>query len=189
MNLLLVWTVIFAVAFVILRRFRRAYSISKPKLGMLDLTGGLSDCIVAEDRAVLSRFFPTFEESKSEVPKCDVLFLYATLNHDGTLQNTGHYLRAYIRDAGAKVAVLASENPNPKWEKGRATYGRANLVITIARNGPAFPRFFSELFAQMGRGRPMPMAWVKLAPQIPNHEHPDCPDTIFLCEVGGITFR
>ena len=154
---------------------------------MLDLTGGLSDALVAEDKAALSDLFTAVEESKSEVPKCDVLFLYATLGDGGTLQGTEHYLRATIRDSGAKIVVVASENPNPAPERSKPVYGRANLVITIARNGASFSKFFRELFAQMKKGKPMPMAWVKLAPQIPNREHPDCPGTIFLCEVGGVT--
>ena len=35
----------------------------------------------------------------------------------------------------------------------------------------------------------MPLAWVKLAPQVSGAEHEDAPGTIFAPEAGQVTFR
>jgi hypothetical protein len=35
----------------------------------------------------------------------------------------------------------------------------------------------------------MMVAWVELPPQIPTEEHLDCPEAIFSCEAGHITFK
>jgi hypothetical protein len=188
MNIVITWIVIAVIAFAIFRFSKRKRQIKDPRLAILDLTDGASDAIIEEDKAALGEVFSSIQESKTEVPKCDVLFLYATIGEGGVLQGTERYLRATIRDSGAKIVVVASENPNPKLSQ-RPLYGQANLVITIARNGASFPRFFRDLFAKMKKGTPMPMAWVRLAPQIPNKEHIDTPSTIFLCEVGGVSFR
>jgi len=188
MNILAIWIIILAVAFALLRISKRKHRIKDPRLGFLDLTAGAAAALIEEDKAALKDLFDSIEESSDVVPQCDVLFLYASIGDGGALEGTDRYLRATIRDSGAKVVVVASENPNPK-PSGRPVYGHANLVITIARNGASFPKFFRELFVRMKQGTSMPMAWVKLAPQVPNLEHPDTPSTIFLCEVGGISFR
>lgn len=188
MNTLITWIIIFAVVFGLWQFSNRKQRIKEPRLGFLDLTGGSAASLVEEDKSALQGLFSSQEKSNHAVPQCDVLFLYASIGDGGALEGTERYLRATIRDSGAKVVVVASENPNPK-PSGKPVYGHANLVITIARNGASFPRFFRELFGEMKKGTSMPMAWVKLAPQIPNLDHPDTPSTIFLCEVGGISFR
>ena len=114
MNIALVWILIFVVVFVLLRFSKRGLRIPNPRVGILDLTSGLSDSIIEEDRTVLKDLFGSCEESKDVVPKCDILFLYSELGDGGTLQGTERYFRATIRDSGAKIVVLASENPNPK---------------------------------------------------------------------------
>lgn len=187
MNVPIAWVIAFAVVFMLLRFSNRKRRIKDPRLGFLDLTGGAAAVLIEEDKFALKDLFKSQEESSDVVPQCDVLFLYATIGEGGVLEGTERYLRATIRDSGARVVVVASENPNPK-PSGKPVHGHANLVITLARNGASFPNFFRELFARMNRGTPMPIAWVKLAPQIPNLEHPDTPSTIFLCEVGGISF-
>lgn len=188
MSVLIVWIIAAIIGFAILRLSGRKGRIKDPRLGFLDLTNGAAGTLIEEDKAALRDLFTSLEESKYAVPQCDVLFLYATIGDGGVLEGTDLYLRATIRDSGAKVVVVASENHNRK-PAGKPVYGHANLVITLARNGSSFPRFFRELFDQMKKGKPMPLAWVKLAPQIPNFEHPDTPSTIFLCEVGGVSFK
>jgi hypothetical protein len=192
MNSAILWIVVVAIIFVLFRASKRGHAIRNPKLAFLDLTFGASDRLVEEDRSTLRDLFPELTVSKDAVPQCDVLFLYATLEQGGALRGTHRFLRATIRDSGAKVVVVASENPSPPHGGGRPTYGRANLVITLARRGDAFGRFFEELFASMMKGKPMPLAWVQLAPQVPDKQaaelHKDVPGTIFLCELGGITF-
>ena len=186
---LIPWVVIAVIAFAFLRVARRKRQIMNPRLGILDLTDGTSEGIIEEDKAALRDLFTSLEESTNVVPKCDVLFLYATLSEGGTLQKTDRDLRITIRDSGAKIVVVATENTNPKPSKDKPTYGRANLVITGSRNGASFPRFFRELFTRMKKGQSMPMAWVRIAPQGPNSKHSDCPSTICLMEAGAVSFR
>jgi len=68
-------------------------------------------------------------------------------------------------------------------------YGDANLVMTISRKGELFGPFSHKLFSAMKQGTSMPIAWVKLAPQVPGKDHPDCPGALFSVEAGQIAFR
>ena len=61
--------------------------------------------------------------------------------------------------------------------------------MTLGRRGEAFTSFFAELFSKMSQGTPMPVAWVELAPQTPSASHIDCPQTIFVAEIGHIVFK
>jgi hypothetical protein len=95
-------------------------------------------------------------------------------------------LRDLIQASGAQVVVVASDNSGDAYiasTKGR-THGRANLAMTIARRDPAFPTFFLRLFEDLKRGTSMPIAWVKLAPQVPGKAHDNLPETIFARELG-----
>lgn len=82
--------------------------------------------------------------------------------------------------------MVAPENPDPKPSKPGLGDARANLVITLQRNGETFPRFFRELFTRMKKGQTMPMAWVRIVPQGPSSKRDDCPGTIFLMEAGPL---
>jgi hypothetical protein len=86
--------------------------------------------------------------------------------------------------------IVASENPAERCiaAAGPTGYGQANLVVTFDRRGDVFASFYRRLFGEMTRGVSMPVAWVKLAPQVPGHGHPDCPVGLFACEVGQIAF-
>jgi hypothetical protein len=169
------------------RLFRpRTTVIQSPRLELLNLKGPAAAHLVEHDRAVLAPLFPSPPAGSA----CDVLFLYADIDPTGGLIGAPSGLRELIRDRGAKVVVIASENPpEHSIAAGRPTgYGRANLVLTLARKDPAFTRFFSALFRDMLTGTSMPVAWVKLAPQIPGGSHADCPDTVFAAELGQLAF-
>jgi hypothetical protein len=60
-------------------------------------------------------------------------------------------------------------------------------VFVLNRKGPKFAEFFRGLFELMSEGTSMPLAWVKLAPQIPNHEDPNVPSAIFAAEAEHLT--
>jgi len=60
--------------------------------------------------------------------------------------------------------------------------------MTLKRNGEALASFCKDLFGMMQRGVTMPMAWVKLAPQIPGMNHQKVPETICAMEVTHILF-
>ena len=165
--------------------------LDNPNLGMLDLTDGQCRSLMAADRAVLGSFFRAVLESTDNPPKCDVLFLYCTFDVDGSIVGSAVGLRDLIRDSGAPIVILASENIAERY--GAVTkplgYGHANLVFTMDRRGKVFGEFFHKLFGLMKDGTPMLSAWVKLVPQIPGKDHFDCPVTILVSEAGHVAFR
>lgn len=174
-----------------LQRGIGATKIQSPRLAFLNLKGAAADQILAEDKGALASMFGAVQESSASPPPCDVLFIYCDIGGDGRISGTGAGLRDIIRDSGARVVVIASENPTQGYIAAakKTGYGQANLVMTLDRRGAVFSAFFSRLFALMMRGTSMPIAWVKLAPQIPGHDHPDCPGSIFAAEAGQIAFK
>jgi hypothetical protein len=170
--------------------FRRTPTIASPTIGFLDLTGGSAAAALAADKAALSPLFSSSVERWDEPPACSVLFLYCHIEPNGSIRGSGRGLREIIRDSGAAVVVVASENSGKSYIAAgkQKSYGRANLVMALDRRGDVFPKFFERLFTEMKRGVSMPMAWIKLAPQNPRAGHADCPGTIFACEVGQLAF-
>jgi hypothetical protein len=168
-----------------------AWVIDSPKFGILNLKGDIATSIVAQDTNALLPVLGQPNTSVSVAPPCNVFFLYCDIGLDGRIRGTEEGLHELIRDSGAVVVVVASENDGNAYNAaGNHTgYGRANLVMTLQRKGDAFPNFFARLFAEMKAGMTMPLAWVKLAPQIPGHDHSDCPGTIFACEAGQMAFK
>lgn len=164
-------------------------SIASPKIGILNLIGERASQLISEDK-VFFHLFSSVSKSNDNAPICDVLILYADIASNGSIQNSNNNLREIIRNSGAKVVLVASENKGENYIAAAADtgFGRANLVMTLERKGQKFPNFFKLLFSEMMRGTTMPIAWVKLAPQIPGHEHQDCPETIFSCEAGQVRF-
>lgn len=178
---------------VVLYRYRRPTKafIEKPVLGLLDISGGQSVSEVNADRETLGGLFDEVFVSTSKPPKCDVLLLYCSIETDGRIRGSELGLRELIRESGAPVVIVASENTAEQYHAAakKKDYGHANLVMTIGRRGEVFGQFFHKLFSAMKGGTSMPLAWVKLAPQIPGKDHPDCPISLMLCEVGQIAFR
>jgi hypothetical protein len=171
-------------------RRRRGSVVTSPRLGMLNLKGAEGAQLMAEDALALEPVLGAAEQSSSAIPKCEVLFLYSDLAADGRLASTQNWLGDIVRASGATILVVASENPGPAYNASKGPgYGRVNLVMTLSRRGELFARFFARLFEDMKRGTPMPMAWVKLAPQGPVPEHSELPGTIFACMAGGVRFR
>ena len=189
--LIIAAAVIAVLVFLARRRSIGATKIQSPRLAFLNLKGAASEQMLAEDRSALASLFGAVQESSTTAPTCDVLFIYCDISPDGRISGTSAGLRDIIRDSGARVVVVASENSGGSYAASakKTGYGHANLVLTLDRRGAVFSVFFSRLFAQMMQGTSMPMAWVKLAPQIPGHDHADCPDTIFAAEAGQITFK
>jgi hypothetical protein len=161
-----------------------------PRLGILNLAGAQADGLIASDRDALRDVFQECEEYVDGLPRCDVLFVYANFSKEGYIQGYPRKLREIIRDAGAQIVVVASENsPDSSSAWASTPYGRANLVITFDRHGTSFPRFFRDLFLKMKTGSTMPLAWVQLAPQSPRNGSFELPSMIFLCEAGRIRFK
>jgi hypothetical protein len=179
------------VALVFLTRRGGAPRIQSPRLAFLNLKGAASEQILAEDKSALGSMFSAIQESSSTPPPCDVLFIYCDISSDGRISGTTAGLRDIIRNSGARVVVVASENSGESYiaSAKKTGYGHANLVLTLDRRGAVFSTFFSRLFDQMMKGTSMPVAWVKLAPQIPGHDHADCPGAIFSAEAGQVAFK
>jgi hypothetical protein len=165
--------------------------ISSPRLGVLNLIGDPASGLISEDLGAFGRLFGTPAQSSSAPPRCDVLLVYAHIDESGKIVGADIGLREIIRNAVASIAIVASENTGSSYTAGtrREGFGYANLVMTLARNGDAFPRFFARLFEMMFAGETMPVAWVRLAPQVPGSTHPGTPGTIFAAEIGQLTFR
>ncbi|HEX9263322.1 MAG TPA: hypothetical protein VF977_03040 [Candidatus Binatia bacterium] len=171
----------------------RDRAIADPTLGFLNLGDALFASLIAADRAALSPLFSKLETGTGyQIPKCDVLFVYAEIASDGLLGLGKELtLRHLAERAGASIAVLASNNPAEHGIVASKLSGpkRANLVWTLNRRGDAFPRFFKELFTRMKDGKSMPLAWVAIAPQYQSEAHRDLPETICQMEAGQVRFR
>jgi hypothetical protein len=172
-----------------LKRLFGAPRITAPVLGVLDLSSGRAAGLAAGDCDALGPLFDRVVKSEGQPIACDVLFLYCSLDSDGSIIGSSiGGLREVIRDSGAKVVVVASPNSAESYIAAAKPkkYGSANLVMTLDRKGDLFQSFHRKLFSAMKRGTSMPVAWVELAPQAPNLEHEDCPDAIFACEIGQL---
>jgi hypothetical protein len=171
------------------------FVINNPTIGFLNLSGNEGKELARHDRDELSSGFSAASDIESEkIPKCNVLFLYCTLDTAGKISKQPYSLRDLIQASGAHIAVVASEIPHnivTSSEFHRFLQSKndwpANIIITLNRNGEAFGRFFKILFSLMRVGMTMPLAWVKLAPQGPANDA-DNPGTLALLEAGHIAF-
>lgn len=161
-------------------------------IGFANLSGDDMQAIVSEDAAALGGLFARCTVAAGrEIPKANVLFVYAHLNEDGTLQGRpGVGIRELVETADAAIVVLASPNSEGSVQKAVARPGRkaANIVFTLDRNGAGFAQFFRDLFGRMGDGAEMLGAWVALAPQGPAGGDASAPRTILVAEGGKIAF-
>ena len=164
--------------------------IENPTIAFLNLIGPAASPLIAEDMAALKPFFSECLNSEGDVPTCNVLMIYATITPGGVVQNTDHNLREIINKSQAPIVVVATENSAESYiATGKLPrLASANLVMTLERRGQVFPVFFKELFEMMHHSVTMPMAWVKLAPQIPGAQ-PNVPGTICAMEVSHVLFQ
>jgi len=172
-------------------RGRSAQTIEVPVLGLLNLEGEAGRACLDEDRATLAPLFSTVRVSDGPVPACDVLFIYVHLTSSGEMTRVPAGTRSLVRDSGAKITVFALDNPGSAYNAaGSAEHSPpTNLVMTISRNGRAFPAFWRGLFQDMRTGTPMMMAWTKLAPQMPGNPGGDVPALFCAVQLGGLRFR
>ena len=171
----------------------RNSGVVDPTLGFLNVGGDGLAPFVEEDRAALSPLFSKIESGAGyQVPKCDVLFMYADVSPDGSFGLGGDVTFRHVAEkAGATIAVLASNNASAHIIAASRLPGpkRANLVWTFDRKGDAFASFFKELFTRMKSGKPMPAAWVAISPQYKTERHRDLPETMCQLEAGQVRFR
>jgi hypothetical protein len=167
----------------------RPLRIENPAIGFLNHAGAAGASLSQADQRVLSPLFKVLKTSEDVPPRCDVLFLYRTINVQEPISTPA--IRELIKSAGAYVAVVASENSADAYIKsvGRRTDWSANIVMVVNRKDDKFGLFFHRLFAEMLKGRSMLMVWAELAPQIPGSAHSDVPDSIMAAEAGHVTFE
>jgi hypothetical protein len=165
--------------------------ISDPVIGFLSYDNKFSG-MRDQDSVGFKALFSEMKISENDdIPKCDVLFLYADIQEDGHLHGAGILTIGNIAQAAeASVLVLASENVNENLiaaAKNDGSYG-AGFVYTYKRGNTEFTQFFLDLFGLMFKGETMPMAWVTLFPQNPHAQQPELPAVIFTMEGGAVTF-
>lgn len=139
--------------------------VKNPVLGTLTLGAGAAEA--SSDVEKLSRYFAGVRQSESATPTCDVLFVYGQLEPDATFKGTGRELKSIVRESGAAIVVIATDNAGDTYVasgKSGAHKGIV-LVMTIDRKGEVFAAFFQELFSRMQRGQDLLSAWVAIVPQ------------------------
>lgn len=161
-------------------------------IGFANLSGPDLDDLAAQDAQTLGPLFMRARVAQHrQIPSAEVLFVYAHLNEDGTLQGpkpTG--IRQIVQATDAAIVVLASPNSPQSIQNAVGLPGpkSANLVFTLDRNGSGFGRFFKELFENMQGGQDMLSAWVAIAPQHPDANPAYAPSTMLVAEGGKIAF-
>jgi len=170
---------------------RKARNIRSPTIGFYNLSGDLFTSLQKTDKEAFGSLFSAVYESNDKPPTCNVLFLYCQIEPNGIVQGTRRSLRNIIRKSGARIAVVASENPtrNSLAATKKAGFCYANIVLTFQRNGDNFSTFFQKLFTHMKQGYPMPTAWGFLVQQGPNQGEPDNPEALMLTEAGEVVFE
>ena len=162
--------------------------IIKPRLGVLNLMK--YDNLVRQDLKVLSDCFSSVEESNSEFPLCDVLMIYGQINQGGQMEGFPYSFFDPVKSTGARIVIIATGHLVDQYvmlTKNQKI--SVNLVMTLDRKEGAFAEFLKNLFELMLKGMTMPNAWNQLAPQIPNLEMKNMPDTLFVCGAGQVSFR
>ncbi|MCF8203971.1 MAG: hypothetical protein K9J82_02765 [Methylotenera sp.] len=161
-------------------------------IGFANLCGPEMDDLVRQDA---ERLGPLFMRARvpahQQIPSAEVLFVYARLNEDGTLQGPKPVgVRQIVQATHAAIVVVATPNSAQSIRNAIGLRGprSANLVFTIDRQGDSFGRFFRALFEKMQAGDDMLSAWAALAPQHAGGASPDAPATILAAEGGKIAF-
>jgi hypothetical protein len=128
-------------------------------VGLLNLDGPDSERLIAGDAAFLTAIFGSVRSVDLAEPSCDVLFLYARLEDDGSIAGSPLGLREIIRDTGARIVVFGLPNSPASYGEAhhykRRPYGLANLVETLDRRGDAFEHYLTGIFLAMKRGLSM----------------------------------
>jgi hypothetical protein len=164
--------------------------IPNPRLGFLNLQAESGAEILSTDRRVMLSLFSASEVSDSAPPKCDVLFIYCTLDNDGRIAGSKVKVRDLITSAGAYIAVVASENSSDAYKNALMprTGWSANVAMVLTRRGEKMAELFRSIFERMFRGQSMLIAWVEIAPQASGSQAPDAPGVFMVAEAGHVTF-
>jgi hypothetical protein len=168
----------------------RPFVIQNPVAGFLNLQGDRGKALLESDIREFALFFSDCRTSASDVPRCQVLFVYCDIDPSGRIQGTPDPLRALAMWAGAYVTIVATANDMEAYKKTLEAKvdWTSNIVLVLDRKDSGFSNFFCRLFEMMNKGTSMLMAWVKLAPQGPGQGGTEGPASVLLAEAGHVTF-
>ncbi|GAC1433198.1 MAG: hypothetical protein NVS1B11_12940 [Terriglobales bacterium] len=159
------------------------------------------DEFVKTDSQIYKLFYPSTEvvvfDSGRELigalrQRYDIIHFFGDVLSSDTPADsfTGAELLRECCTTDVKLLWLASSNPPDSYINSFKARGkRINLVMTLDRNGSAFPIFLEKLLFRMFHGDPMPVAWADLCPQIPKYSHPDTPSSVFFAGRGRVKLR
>jgi len=140
----------------------------------------------------LERFTDADQLMRALTDKYDIVHILAPVSSDGHIagsQITGTELIEKSAGWGTKLLWLASSNEPQGYIHGwKVKDNKLNVVMTIDRGEHRLPNFLEKLLTQMHTGASMPVAWNRIAPQIPGKPHPDAPATIFYSGLGQVRF-
>lgn len=162
-------------------------------VGFANLVGETMESTVQEDIKEISYLFlRSVSPPAHQIPKAEVLFVYANLMDNGTIGPEGKSgIRQVVQLTNSAIVIIASPNSPDSIKKAAALPGQktANIVFTFDRNGREFGKFFRGLFGKMRDGQEMLSAWVELAPQVPGGTPSGGPQTLLIAEGGKIAFQ
>lgn len=161
-------------------------------VGFMNIAGNHLDMMLLDDAIEMSRIFRSTSLGRNEVPKSDILFVYANIDPGGEFANSNHQNpRLIAKKAGASIVIVATPNSPEHIKKAISTQGPklANIIFTIDRKDESFRNFFKSLFQKMRDGSEMLSCWVELNPQMPQGGNPNAPATVLVAEAGKIAFQ
>jgi hypothetical protein len=159
------------------------------------LVASLSDVFAAEMEAdsnayrshynyVDARLFLDPISLKDAIGGVDLLHLFGRLDSRGQLNTASgeQFATAALLDdcvsSDVKTVILASENEADDYVRG-VPARPLNLVMTLHRNGKAFPEFLYRLCTLLSNGVTLPSAWARSAPQASGPSPDSLPECIF----------
>lgn len=160
-------------------------------IGFVNLVGQHMDKMLLEDASEMSKIFAHTALGRKEIPKSQILFIYANIGSDGSFENSSlGNARQLAQKSSASIVIIATPNQPDRINKAISFPGPkiANIVFTVDRKGTAFCDFFKSLFWNMRDGREMLSCWVELAPQGPHSKSENVPVTVLAAEAGKLAF-
>jgi|SRR5579872_802498 len=133
-------------------------------------------------------------ELSERISRCyDVVHLFCHVSPRGEIldglggQVQGTDLIAACCRSGVKLLWFGSGSKPEAYVNGFKAKGKPiNLVLTIDRQGLKAQIALDKLLSRLSTGDRMPIAWVKLWPQVPGLAHPDAPEAIFFSGRPGV---
>jgi hypothetical protein len=140
----------------------------------------------------VSQFASTDELIDELAGEYDIVHLFVAVDGNGQIGKSSVTGTKLIEKAAlweTKLLWIANNNAPEGYINGFKPNGnKLNLVMTIDRGEHRFTNFLNKLLDEMKSGSSMPIAWNRIAPQIPGQVHPDAPQTIFWSGLGQVRF-